>query len=405
METPERRRAILARLRADLWQAPRAHGEVQRERTVGQLELFYDLAVVVLVAQAAHHLAADITGRGFERFVGSFLIVWMAWFNGTLLHDLHGREDARGRNIFLAQILLLVPLGATMPGEGGVHGPMFAETAALLFAVLSFFWWLVSRADTDERLARATLRYVASTLVFACALAISSAYDDQARLGIWIAASALYVAAMMVLFAKLPGRFDQVLTVTDALVERFGLLVIIVLGETIAGIVTGLSPDPSRAERLVVAGVAVLVSFGSWWTYFDFVGHREPRGTASATSAWFFAHLPLTGAIACIGAAMPAVVESAGGRLPSAVAWLLAGAAAVVLLVTAGLMTVVEDWDAEPRLIRPVALVAVLLSPVPLIATWLTPRPLGMCLLLVAAFATPWVVAVVRRAALEVEAS
>jgi hypothetical protein len=39
-----------ARLRRSLWQPPRPHGEQPRERTVGPLELFYDLAVVVLVA-------------------------------------------------------------------------------------------------------------------------------------------------------------------------------------------------------------------------------------------------------------------------------------------------------------------------------------------------------------------
>ena len=43
-----------ARLRRSLWQPPRPHGEQPRERVVGPLELFYDLAVVVLVAQAAH---------------------------------------------------------------------------------------------------------------------------------------------------------------------------------------------------------------------------------------------------------------------------------------------------------------------------------------------------------------
>jgi hypothetical protein len=48
------RRERWARLRRSLWQPPRPHGEQPRERTVGPLELFYDLAVVVLVAQAAH---------------------------------------------------------------------------------------------------------------------------------------------------------------------------------------------------------------------------------------------------------------------------------------------------------------------------------------------------------------
>ncbi len=56
------RRELWARLRHSLWQPPRPHGEQPRERAVGPLELFYDLAVVVLVAQAAHHLAGNLTG-------------------------------------------------------------------------------------------------------------------------------------------------------------------------------------------------------------------------------------------------------------------------------------------------------------------------------------------------------
>ena len=48
-----------ARPRRSLWQPPRPHGERPRERVVG--ELFYDLAVVMLVAQAAHRLAGHLT--------------------------------------------------------------------------------------------------------------------------------------------------------------------------------------------------------------------------------------------------------------------------------------------------------------------------------------------------------
>jgi hypothetical protein len=45
-----------ARLRRLSWQPPHAHGEQPRELVAGPLELFYDLATVVLVAQAADHL-------------------------------------------------------------------------------------------------------------------------------------------------------------------------------------------------------------------------------------------------------------------------------------------------------------------------------------------------------------
>ena len=53
---------------------------------VGPLELFYDLAVVVLVAQAAHHLAEHLTWPGLGEFAAVFTLVWIAWANGSLHH-------------------------------------------------------------------------------------------------------------------------------------------------------------------------------------------------------------------------------------------------------------------------------------------------------------------------------
>jgi hypothetical protein len=52
------------RLHRFQWQPPRPHGEQPRERVVGPLELCYDLAVAVLVAQAARRLAGHLTVWG-----------------------------------------------------------------------------------------------------------------------------------------------------------------------------------------------------------------------------------------------------------------------------------------------------------------------------------------------------
>src|SRR5215470_2749416 len=76
------RRERWARLRSSLWQPPRPHGEQPRERTVGPLELFYDLAVVVLGAQAARHLAGHLTWGGLGEYAAVFTLVWIAWVNG-----------------------------------------------------------------------------------------------------------------------------------------------------------------------------------------------------------------------------------------------------------------------------------------------------------------------------------
>ena len=84
--TPRRER--WAGLRRYLWQPPRPHGERRPQRVVGPLELFYDLAVVVLVAQAARHLAGHLTWRGLGEFAVVFTLVWIAWANGSLHHEL-----------------------------------------------------------------------------------------------------------------------------------------------------------------------------------------------------------------------------------------------------------------------------------------------------------------------------
>ena len=94
-------------MRRYLWQPPRAHGEQPHKRVAGPLELFYDLAVVVLVAQDARHLAGHLTWRGLGEFAVVFTLVWIAGTNCRLHHELHGHDDARGRTTFLLQILVL----------------------------------------------------------------------------------------------------------------------------------------------------------------------------------------------------------------------------------------------------------------------------------------------------------
>jgi hypothetical protein len=88
----------------------------------GPLELFYDLAAVVLVGQAAHRLARHLTWAGLGEFAVVFTLVQIVWVNGSLHHDLHGHEDARARSTFLLQILLLAGMGAFIPQAGGARG-------------------------------------------------------------------------------------------------------------------------------------------------------------------------------------------------------------------------------------------------------------------------------------------
>jgi low temperature requirement protein LtrA len=395
------RRAWWDRLRRNLWQPPRAHGEQPQERVVGPLELFYDLVVVVLVAQAAHHFAGHLTWRGLGEYTAVFALVWIAWTNGTLHHELHSRDDARGRALFLVQILALVPLGAFIADAGDARGAAFAVAAAVFFAILAVLWLLAARGDRPEY-RRASRLFVVGTAACAAILAASAFLPAGPRVMAWGVLDVLYLAGFVALIATATPVQVAALTVTPALVERFGLLVIIVLGEFVTGVIVGLSDQPVDALTISVGLVAVVVGFGAWWTYFDFAGQRSPRPDRVATLQWMLTHLPLTATIAAMGAAMISLIDHAhDGRTPAATAWVLSAGAAAVLATTMVIAASLQVWDHDRGVYRPLARTCVVAAVACLAVGAARPTPLVLGLALVVLLSVPWGVAVARRLSLE----
>jgi low temperature requirement protein LtrA len=387
------------RLFRTVWQPPRPHGEQPRERVVGPLELFYDLAVVVLVAQAAHRLAGHLTWPGLGEFAVVFTLVWIAWANGSLHHELHGHDDARGRSTFLLQILVLAAMGAFIPGAGGARGAAFAVATAVLFAVLALLWVLAARGDRLEY-RRSSRLFVTGTAACAVALAGTAFLPASARIPAWGLLDAAYLAGFgAVILAATPAQ-AAALTITDSLIDRFGALTIIVLGETLTGVVGGLASEPISGLTLSVGLVAVVVGFGAWWTYFDFAGDRHPRPGRTATLQWMLGHLPLTAAIAGLGAAMVSLVDHAhDARTPAATGWVLGAAAAVVLCATMLVSASLQAWHRDRGLYRPLARTCAAVALACLGVGAARPAPVILGLALVLLLGIPWGLTVAHRLA------
>jgi len=90
----------VTRFKRWFWQPPRAHGEIMRDRVVTNLELFYDLVYVAVIGQAAGRLAEDVSAQRVVEFVVVFAMIWLAWINGSLYLEIHGRQRCAhvGRN-------------------------------------------------------------------------------------------------------------------------------------------------------------------------------------------------------------------------------------------------------------------------------------------------------------------
>jgi low temperature requirement protein LtrA len=310
---------------------PRRHGEVAYTREVSFLELFYDLVYVVLIGRATHHLAAHVDGRSIGEFAVVFGLIWLAWFNGTFWHELHGREDGRSRNYIFLQMGLLALL-AVFAGEAtGSDDREFAITYTILFALFTWQWYQVQRID-DRRYRPTTRRYLAGMLSSVALMLASGFVGDSVRTTMWTVVVVGWVLGGLALVAtdRTEG-FGK--GVTASLVERIGLFTIIVLGEVVVGVVGGISDAERRGATTIATGmVGLTIGMGMWWNYFDMLGRRVPGQRGPRLAGWLYSHLPLAMAISAGGAAMVSLVQHAGdSRTPTATAWLLSGSVAVVL--------------------------------------------------------------------------
>jgi low temperature requirement protein LtrA len=141
----------LARFKRWFWRPPRPHGEVIADRTVSFLELLYDLAYVAVISQATHHFAGHISIRGFAEFAVIFGLIWIAWINGSLYLELHGREDGRTRNIVFLQMGILALLAVFTGDAANGGGQSFAWVYAALLAFMTWLWYLVRQQDRQAQ--------------------------------------------------------------------------------------------------------------------------------------------------------------------------------------------------------------------------------------------------------------
>lgn len=343
---PLSRRSNNHGLRAWFGVGPRRHGEPLGGRSVSYIELFYDLVFVVLVGQAAHTLALHPGWRPIAVFSAVFGLVWIAWINGTLYHEMHGREDGRSRLYIFVQMGMLTVLAVFTGHAGNDDGTAFALTYAVLLVLLSWQWFEVRSRDLPENRPAST-PYLLGLLVSIAVMLASAWLSDDIRLVVWLSVVAGWLVFGIALFV---GRRRQLsfFAATESLVERLALFVIIVLGETVVGVVNGILETERTALEITTGVLGLCIGFGIWWNYFDIVGARGPGEDPRRIAIWFFGHLPQTGSIAVAGAAMVGLVADANeGPTPWPLALMLGGAVAVSMLLIVGQATAVERSPGE----------------------------------------------------------
>jgi low temperature requirement protein LtrA len=388
---------IPRRFKRWFWRPPRAHGEVIADRQVSVLELFYDLVYVAVIGQAAHHLATHVTVAGLADFAVVFALIWIAWINGSLYLELHGREDGRTRSLVFLQMGILVLLAVFTADAADTSGWGFAVVYGTYQVLQTWLWYTVWRQDRrdDSEYQALAGRYVAGMGVSAVVIGASAFLSATPRLLVWAGLAAAWIVGIVL--AARSSRVGLGLAPTDSLVERFGLFTIIVLGEVILGVVAGLSAAEQDVKTILTGLLALSLGFGFWWIYFDLVGRRLPRADGGALSSWVMSHLPITGSITAAGAGMVSLIGHAhDARAPAGTSWLLAGAVATGLIALVLTERALVDAERLALVFQPLRLALAGGAAAALLVGWLRPAPWLLALLLVAVLSVVWGFAVSR---------
>jgi len=215
----------------------------------------------------------------------------------------------------------------------------FALSYAAFQLILTYMWWRTGVYDPDHR---PLSRPYTQTFLFATLLFIGSVFViGPVRFYLWGVALFLMLSVPTYLRLRhnspqVQSQLDLSTNVSASLVERFGLFTIIVMGEVIIGIVTGVTARHDL-NWLVggTVGLGTLIAIGLWWVYFDLISHHRPQQSFKIVITWYYLHLPLTIGIVAVGASLLNVVEHAGEHLPDEVRWLLLTATALTLITIA----------------------------------------------------------------------
>lgn len=319
---------------------PRLHSPAPgNTRRVEWLELFYDLIYVAAIIQLGTGLSENPGIWGMLVFAGLFVPVWSAWTAFTFLSNRFIVDDFVHRLLVFGQMFAI---GAMAVNVGDVFDDK-PDGFALCYAIVRLFlvamyvrMWL--HGEGGQNLAR---RNALGFGVGAVLWTVSVAVPEPWNYLLWgLALSIDFAVPLNRRSRQLSLRFPP-----DALhmAERYGLLTIIVLGESFVKVLSQGAADGWSADFALMGAMALLITFSLWWIYFDDVaGSRLKRGELTVF-VWVYTHLPLTLGITAVGvaikkAALMDPMTPGYGKYR----WLLCGTLALVMVSVAVLDTVTE---------------------------------------------------------------
>lgn len=292
---------------------PRGRDEDHRAST--PLELMFDLAAVIAIAAAAtglHHAVAEAHFvDGLIGFTYSFFMIWMAWMNYTWFASAYDNGSFWFRVLSMTIMFGALVLAAGIPAVFSGAPLYLALTGFVIMRVCLIVLWLAAaRGDPGKR---------STALRYAWGLVILQVYWIAIILGLPAGSDVILMAFLLGFAAELsvPALAERSGSTSwhrHHIVERYGLLNIIVLGECFLAIVialrAGVGDGVLSWEILEIGILASVITFVLWALYFAEESHLQSEELKHAL-LWGYGHFALFAAGAATGAGFAVFIEVA----------------------------------------------------------------------------------------------
>jgi low temperature requirement protein LtrA len=303
-------------------------------RTASRLELFFDLAYLLVVSELVTTVGHDLTWHGAVVFAGLFTVTWWSWVTTTLYANRFDTNDVPYRIAKLAQTFAVIVMAASAAEAVGDDAAFFAAGYVATRVVLVL---LYLRAYRHVGEARTTLTIYGAGATAGAALWLAGlAVPDGSRYWLWGAGVLVEMAAPV-----LATRFGGDIPLHEEhLPDRFGLFTILVLGESITSVAVGLRDTEWRTASFLVAAAGFLIAATIWWNYFDIGGasgkqhlvEDDDSRSDERHDRYVFGHLPLLLGMAAVGVGIEQFVVHPTGSLSPGGRWALCAGAGLFLV-------------------------------------------------------------------------
>jgi low temperature requirement protein LtrA len=291
----------------------RARSPHEPHRVATPLELLFDLVFVVAIAEAAsglhhaiseHHTVDGLIGYGMV-----FFAIWWAWMNFTWFASAYDTDDVPYRLLVFVQITGALIVAGGVPAMFEARAPNLATIGGYVLMRLALVaqWLRASVADPDHR--RTARRYAAGVALIQVAW-VAFVFLSTPSLLLFAMLAALELAVPM--WAERAARTSWH---PHHIAERYGLLTLIVLGESILAATTAVQAAVAAGERLaalapIIVG-GLLIVYSLWWLYFDRPAH-DLLTTIRRAFVWGYGHYFVFASAAAVGAGLGVAVDRAG---------------------------------------------------------------------------------------------